>query len=377
MADSFYEDDLDQLLALAKLAQRHAGDAEYASDEELDVFGTDRIGVEPILTMAPHSTRSGPGDWVSEDMDLVAPEHREAHEKKKEERKRKEEQPVKQPERKKVKTDIKMGGKVEATAGEAKAKTGLPGEQAPWRVAPAQTPSTAVPAAPEPPSRRGQLLDINEVQPGAAPAPVLPQATETAPQAFGQQLTSGTYRQLQPAPLFSHPPPASAPYPQQQLGFQLPSGAYPQHLLAPLPTPPSPVPAPYHQGRLGNQLILGAPHQLPPALRPQPQPLPPTPTPSPEPPTQAQPSNARSINIEKAILSILENNSGAYIDVVQAIAAARNEPGLPVVFNAILNGRATRQQQTTFHNFVKAVETKWLWGQRGGPDRGRESTAGR
>jgi hypothetical protein len=197
MADSEYEDDLDELLALAKLVKRHVGDAEYESDEELDVFGTDRNSIEPMLTVVPHSNRSSPGDWVSEDMDLVAPKYREAHE-------------------------MRMGAEMEVTAeGEAKAKTGLLGEQVPWRVVPAQTPSTATPAALRPPPRRGQLVDINDVQHGAAPAPVLPQATEIAPEILGQQFTSGTYRQLEPTPSPLHPcpPPASTLYSQQQFAL--------------------------------------------------------------------------------------------------------------------------------------------------------------
>jgi hypothetical protein len=159
MADSLYKDDVYEILALARLAQRHA---EYESDEELDVFGGDRIDVEPPVTMAPHGTRSGPGDWVSEDLDLVAPEFQEAPEKKhkREGWKRKQGDETKQPEAKNVKRDTKRKTKTDATA---EATTGVPGEQASRQPPPTQTLPRSIPAAPEPPPRRGQLVDIKGV----------------------------------------------------------------------------------------------------------------------------------------------------------------------------------------------------------------------
>jgi hypothetical protein len=133
MAHSLYHDELDELLALAKQVKWHA---EYDSDEELNVFGTTRTSIMPEVTMAPHNPKSGPGDWVSENLDLVAPDFREAHERKKEERRRKEEQEAQPAETKKVKSDTKMGARTEVKAdAETGAKTGAPpqgGEEVSW-----------------------------------------------------------------------------------------------------------------------------------------------------------------------------------------------------------------------------------------------------
>jgi hypothetical protein len=211
MADSLYKDDVYEILALARLAQRHA---EYESDEELDVFGGDRIDVEPPVTMAPHGTRSGPGDWVSEDLDLVAPEFQEAPKKKhkREGWKRKQGDETKQPEAKNVKRDTKRETKTDATA---EATTGVPGEQASRQPPPTQTLPRSIPAAPEPSPRRGQLVDIKVFERGATPAEVLPMTAEAASQAPQHQLKPETYHQLPPAHPGPQPPlqPAPTSYP--------------------------------------------------------------------------------------------------------------------------------------------------------------------
>jgi hypothetical protein len=392
MAGSLYKDDVDEILALARLAQRHA---EYESDEELDVFGGDRTDVEPPVTMAPHGSRSGPGDWVSEDLDLVAPEFQEAPKKKhmREGWKRKQGDETKQPEAKKVKRDTKRETKTDATAkATAEATTAVPGEHAPWKLASAQIPQQAISAAPQPPPRRGQLVDIKVLERGATPAGVLPMTAEAASQAPQHQLKPETYHQLPPAPpvpqpplqpvstFYPHdtwgayrhptplppqpPPPVRAPRHQGMLGHQVISGAY-RH---PAPLPPPPVPAHHHQAQLEHQLTLGTPHQLPPA--PPPAVAPPIPTPSPAPPpTQAKPKSAHMTNLENAIRGILKQNFvEVYPIAVRALlAAAAKDPHLPVVLNAVMIGRATGQQWSTFRDFVKVVETKWGWKKQGGP----------
>jgi hypothetical protein len=49
------------------------------------------------------------------------------------------------------------------------------------------------------------------------------------------------------------------------------------------------------------------------------------------------------------------------------LAAAAKDLHVRLVLGAVMNSRVTSQQQRYFDDFVKVVETKWVWAKQGGP----------